>query len=286
MMSQAPVRVFIGSGEASLLERKTLIHSLRKHTRRPLDVYVFNGTHNSIEHNDEPPRLAPMSLRVKYTNFTEFSLYRFLIPQLCDHQGRAIFLDSDTVCLADIGELFDMPMDGAAMMCIKAYDTGEWGPSVLLLDCERCRFDLEQILDEIDAGKYTYSEFTRFAPTYLACHPHEIRQLDNAWNSFDRYDEHTKIIHYTDLTRQPWRYSGHPFASLWYQYFSEAIANGTITETDLNRSTLRGYARLDIREACQRELQPATARANGSGAKSDKRPHWSKKLARTLMRSR
>ena len=62
-MSSQPVRVFVGSGEASLLERKTLIHSLRKHTRRPLDLYVFNGTHNAIEHNDEPPQLAPMSLR-------------------------------------------------------------------------------------------------------------------------------------------------------------------------------------------------------------------------------
>ena len=61
-MSTTPVRVFIGSGEASVLERKTLLFSLRAHLRRPLDVYVFNGTHNAVEHNDEPPRLAPMSL--------------------------------------------------------------------------------------------------------------------------------------------------------------------------------------------------------------------------------
>ena len=281
-MTATPVRVFIGSGEASLLERKTLIHSLRKHTRRPLDLYVFNGTHNALEHNDEPPRLAPMSLRVKYTNFTEFSLYRFLIPQLCNHEGRAIFLDSDTICLGDIGELFDMPMGGAAMMCIKAYDTAEWGPSVLLLDCKSCRFDLEQILDEIEAGKFTYSEFTRFAPGYLAVHPHEIAQLDNAWNSFDRCDAQTKIIHYTDLMRQPWRYAGHPFAALWHQYFSEAITSGLITDTDIQRATFRGYARLDIREACQKELQLGNAQGGATPGQPGKRRHWSKKLARTL----
>ncbi len=62
MPTPQPVRVFIGSGEASLLERKTLIHSLRKHTSRPLDLYVFNGTHNAIEHNDEPPVLANLPL--------------------------------------------------------------------------------------------------------------------------------------------------------------------------------------------------------------------------------
>ena len=48
-----------------------------------------------------------MSLRAKYLNATEFSLYRFLIPELCGHVGKAIWLDSDMVCLADIGELFD-----------------------------------------------------------------------------------------------------------------------------------------------------------------------------------
>jgi hypothetical protein len=40
-----------------------------------------------------------MSLRVKYHNATEFSLYRFLIPEVCAHQGRAIHLDPDMVCL-------------------------------------------------------------------------------------------------------------------------------------------------------------------------------------------
>ncbi|NEP28176.1 MAG: glycosyl transferase, partial [Moorea sp. SIO3I6] len=74
MKNQERVRVFIGSGEASLVERKVSIYSLRKHSHRELDIYVFNGTHNAIEHNDDQPYLAPMSLRVKYRNTTEFSL--------------------------------------------------------------------------------------------------------------------------------------------------------------------------------------------------------------------
>ena len=80
--ASAPVRVFIGSGEASLLERKTLIYSLRKNSKRPLEIWVINGTHNAIERNDAPPFLAPLSLEMKYRNVTEFSLYRYLIPQM------------------------------------------------------------------------------------------------------------------------------------------------------------------------------------------------------------
>ena len=111
-MSGDTVRIFIGSGEASRLERKTLIHSIRKHTRRPLDLYVFNGTHNAIERNGRAPRPAPMSLRVKYRNVTEFSLYRFLIPAVCGFAGRAIFLDSDTICLQTSGSSSIRPWMG------------------------------------------------------------------------------------------------------------------------------------------------------------------------------
>jgi len=43
-MNDSRVKVFIGSGEASLIERKVAIYSLRKNTKRNLDIYVCNGT--------------------------------------------------------------------------------------------------------------------------------------------------------------------------------------------------------------------------------------------------
>ena len=89
MASEDPVRVIIGSGEGSILERKTLVRSQRRHSKRSLDLHVFNGTHNAIEHGDEAPIPAPLSLRVKYRNRTASSLYRYLIPELCDHKGSS-----------------------------------------------------------------------------------------------------------------------------------------------------------------------------------------------------
>jgi lipopolysaccharide biosynthesis glycosyltransferase len=113
MGNQDNIKIFIGSGEASLLERKTLIYSLHKHSKRNLDIYVYNGTHNAIEHNQEEPVLAPLSLRLKYRNpTTEFGLYRYLVPQICQYRGKAIYLDSDIVCLTDIGELWDWDLNG------------------------------------------------------------------------------------------------------------------------------------------------------------------------------
>lgn len=248
MNSQTTVRVFIGSGEASLLERKTAIHSLRKHTKRDLDIYVFNGTHNAIRLNDGEPFLAPMSLRIKYRNITEFSLYRFLIPELCDYQGKALYVDSDTVCLSDIGELFDTPMGGADFLAKYEAYPGEklWGLSVMLIDCQRCRFDLEGIVDEIDAGLYSMSDFSCMAPRFLAYHPYKVGQLDPAWNVFDQWDNRTKLIHYTNLLAQPWKYPNHPYGELWFSYFNEALAEGYVTVKDIELSMMRAYVRRDL----------------------------------------
>lgn len=244
------VRVFIGSGEASLLERKVLIYTLRKHTKRALDIYVFNGTHNAIEKNDEPPFLAPMSLRAKYQNITEFSNYRFYIPQICNYSGRAIYLDSDMLCLHDIGDLFDLPMNDYDFLAKReAYSNiGRecWGLSVMLIDCSRARFDFEGYLDDIQAGKYTYSDVHQMTPKFLSFHPFSIGEIDPNWNVFDYYDENTKIIHYTNLFTQPWKFPNHPYGELWFEYFSEARKEGWITDRDIELSKMRNYVRQDI----------------------------------------
>ncbi len=252
MSHTVPIRVFIGSGEASLLERKVLIYSLCTHTQRPLDIYVLNGTHNAVELNDQEPFLAPMSLRVKYRNVTEFSLYRYLIPQLCNYQGRAIYLDSDTICLTDIGQLFDTPLDGCDFLAkSEAYTqlgTQLWGLSVMLIDCDRCRFDLESILTEIDQGKYSYTDFACMSAQFLQYRPYQIGSLDPEWNVFDYWDANTRLIHYTNLKTQPWKYPNHPYGELWFQYLNAAISAGIVTEEDIEISLSRSYIRSTIRQ--------------------------------------
>lgn len=241
------IRVFIGSGEASLVERKVAIYSLRKHAKRDLHIYVFNGTHNAIEINDQEPILAPMSLKIKYQNITEFSLYRYLIPQICSYQGRAIYIDSDTVCLSDISELFEADL-GENDFLAKREAADKWGLSVMLIDCERCRFDLEIYCSEINQKLYDYFDFSQMNSRFLQYHLFSIAELNPRWNQFDSYDVETKLIHYTNLYTQPWKAKNHPFGELWFQYFNEALEAGILTERDIELSILRSYVRPDIQQ--------------------------------------
>jgi hypothetical protein len=243
VQSSAAVRVFIGSGETSVLERKVLIRTLRAHTRRPLDICVFNGTHNALEWNAEPPTPAPMSLEIKYRNYTEFSLYRFLIPELCGFRGKAIYMDSDMLCFADMGTLFDLDMQDLELRCVSSlYGEGTWATSVMLINCELARFDLRQILAGVDAGIYGYHEFMRFAPAYRDRFPLRIGALDRRWNCFDEFTPESRILHYTDTYTQPWRFPDHPFGALWYEELRDALTAGEVTQHDLNRAIALGYA--------------------------------------------
>jgi len=245
------VKIFIGSGEQSLIERKVLIYSLRKHTERDLEISVFNGTHNAIERDDREPAPAPLPLHLKYRNLTEFSVYRYLIPELCSFRGRAIYLDSDMICRADIGSLFDLALDEFDFLAKREYadDQGNkmWGLSAMLINCERSRFPLTRIFEEIDEGLYTYTEFSQMGKRFLDLHPYQIGELDSAWNVFDRCDADTKIVHYTNLFTQPWKYSGHPHGEIWFSYFHEAQQAGWVTESDLHLAIQRGHARPDLR---------------------------------------
>lgn len=248
----SPVNIFISSGEASLLERKVLIYSLHRNSGRKLDIRVFNGTHNAIESDGLEPQLVPMSLKVKYQNVTEFSNYRFMVPEICGYQGRAISMDSDMIVLGDIGELFDSEMgDNNFLAKAEAYGRnflGLWGLSVMLINCARTRFDLELYYDEMQSGKYGYADLHQMQSRFLARHPFKIGKLNPCWNEFDRCYSDTKLIHYTNLFSQPWKFRSHPYGNLWFEYFEEARSAGYITDLDIERTLVRAYARKDLLE--------------------------------------
>lgn len=188
-----------------------------------------------------------MSLRVKYRNYTEFSLYRFLIPELCGRCGRAIYLDSDIISLSDIAELFDAKLDGFDLLARpNAYEDGGRATSVMLMNCESCHFDLERIVDELDAGLFRYDDFTRLLPPFLERHPCRIGSLNGEWNSFDRRASDTKLLHYTDLRRQPWKHAGHPLEDLWLRHFRDALAAGALQRQEVEQSAARGCSRPDL----------------------------------------
>lgn len=245
-------KVFIGAGEASAVEARVLIYSLRKNSKlNDFDIFVFNGTHDCLE--DESGNVIKrinMPLEAKYSGVTEFSNYRWLIPELCDFEGKALWLDSDTICLSDISELFTIDMVSHAILAKKdAYsDRGEecWGLSVCVIDCQKFSVDLVKVFRSIQERKFSYGDLQMFTKKFLSHFNVDIGVLEDNWNSFDYYDSSTKLIHYTDLWSQPWKYYNHPYGKLWFTYLHEALRNGFIDRSKIDLAVARAYVRKDL----------------------------------------
>jgi lipopolysaccharide biosynthesis glycosyltransferase len=143
---------------------------------------------------------------------TEFTFTRFLIPELMEYRGWAMFADCDIIFLEDLQNLFDLVDDRYAVMCVKhdytvvegikmdgkkqtVYPRKNWS-SVFLINCEH--YSNKRLTPEIvnnSTGQYLH----RFS--WLE--DRDIGQISHEWNWLvgvytEPQDGKPKAIHYTE----------------------------------------------------------------------------------------
>jgi lipopolysaccharide biosynthesis glycosyltransferase len=160
---------------------------------------------------------------------TEFTFTRFLVPELCNFEGWALFIDCDMILTTDIAELFAQADDQYAVMCVQhdykpkegtkmdgqtqtVYPRKNWS-SAMLINCghpSNQQLDMDLVNSPEINGAYLH----RFS--WL--NDEEIGKLDHTWNYLvGVYDdiEKPKLIHYTE--GGPWfeNYRNCEFHQLW-----------------------------------------------------------------------
>ena len=143
---------------------------------------------------------------------TEFTFTRFLIPELADFKGWALFMDCDMILTTDIAELFAQADDKYAVMCVQhdytpkegmkmdgqkqtVYPRKNWS-SVMLINCghpSNAKLTQDFVNDPEINGAYLH----RFS--WLK--DEEVGMLDHTWNYLvGVYDDikTPKLIHYTE----------------------------------------------------------------------------------------
>lgn len=136
-----------------------------------------------------------------------FTPLRFAPPTLMQFQGRALVTDPDCFGVGDVAELlFDQDMEGKAIMAVPRPghndDPDYIATSVMLLDCEMLQhWDFEPLLDRLFAHAFDYVEWMQLKYEDRST----IGALAPQWNSFDRLEPGTKILHTTKRRTQPWK---------------------------------------------------------------------------------
>lgn len=211
------IRIFIGTEPMQWLATEVLKRSIR--TRTKAEVHFEN--------------LIGLDLGLKCKMYTGFSFFRFTIPEKCNYAGRAIYLDADMVVLGDIKELFEMEMNGYNALAVTK-DKIRWYTSVMLLDNEKLKhWKIAEWVALINTGLTSYQG--TMCGESSGMNAGDFGPLPFYWNHFDYYDETTRLIHYTNVPRQPWKKEGHPYRGAFLQELKAALDDNTVSLADVKR---------------------------------------------------
>lgn len=238
-----PLRIYVGCAEHDLPAMRVLEHSIVEHSSVPVRVVpMVDLPVPRPRHRRNRPR-------------TGFSFSRFLIPELAERRGRAVYLDSDMLVFGDVAELAEMPFDGHAILCTEQRAPARWedhtkfrpGPqfSVMVLDCEALDWDVQAIVDGLDRGDFTYEQLL----FELCITPREqiATSIPTSWNHLERFEPGvTDLLHYTVVPTQPWRDPDHPLGELWIDAYRHAVACGRVPRDEVLTLVRRGLIRADL----------------------------------------
>lgn len=241
----APVRIFVGSTESEMLAVKVLEFSIRKHASMSVQVVPLHQAGIEI----------PMPREAANRPRTPFSFQRFLIPQLMNYTGRAIYVDSDMQVFKDIRELWMLPFAGAEVLAVRAAnDDNTRRPqfSVMLLDCDALNWDINEIVKTLDEDELTYEQL--MGEMVIAKSVRSV--IDPNWNALEKYAEGaTRLLHYTDMPLQPWVSPDSAWGHLWMRDLFEAIDKQFISADYVEKQVMKGHVRPSLLHQLARRIE-------------------------------
>jgi hypothetical protein len=221
--NETPLNIYVGCEPPQQLAARVLEHSILRHTNHPVRVKRLH-------------QLIPDDWNV--AGRTPFSMQRFMIPRLNQHRDLSVYMDSDMLVFHDVKELIDMHDPEAVVSSAEAPPGSDRRPqfSVMVIDCGRARWQPEQIACMADEAYESAMFRLEFEPSKSRCLPYQ-------WNSLERYDPDTRLLHFTDMERQPWLSNENQLAPIWMDALFKSIEDKFVSFDDIVQDVQRGWAR-------------------------------------------
>ena len=176
--------------------------------------------------------------------------YRFFIPRLFPQYEKAVYIDSDTILLDDVGKLFDLEMGENVVMAMpdpkvsvirefRDYVDKAVGvphkeyvnDGVMLMDLKKMR-KMKYLSTMVDLIKKYDADLVAPDQDYLnVILKGRIGKLDARWNMepSEKLPKDAKLVHF-NLFNKPWHYKNVPCEELFWN-----AARGTGFTGDLRR---------------------------------------------------
>lgn len=220
------IRIFIGTEAGNEKAEKALHYSIIKNCKSNVDIYWMSDKYkDSVWDNWNKGR----NDRTQNSGVgwkTNFSVFRWAIPELCNYSGKAIYLDVDQIVLKDIEQMWNLDIGNYAALAIKEERT-----DVMLIDCSKFKADFWPKIQKMKPSGKNQKYYRLLVQEKLS-----IGTLDKIYNCLDGKGfnpETTRLVHYTKMNTQPWmpfpkvmEYRSHDnkeMENLWFRYYKEAL---------------------------------------------------------------
>lgn len=188
------IKIFIASEPGNQEAEQTLDWSIRNTTNGPFEITWMTDAlpewRNWNKGRDHRNQNSGIGWK------TNFSCFRWTIPELCNFSGRAIYLDVDQLVIKDIRQMWELPMNNAACLAIRPERT-----DVMLIDCSKFKFDWWPSIETMKPSGKSQKYYRMIVEKHS-----EIGKLDGIYNCLDGegFNEKTRLVHYTKMDTQPW----------------------------------------------------------------------------------
>lgn len=193
------IKVFVGCdpNNCDLEQMMVLDYSIRKNTKCPVEIIWMQ-----LSHNPTSPWFSDQTNHLGWSTekwATPFSGFRWAIPELCNFEGRAIYMDADVIVLTDLAELWNTPFDSNTMVIAKG------GKSTARLctcvwNCEEAKQYLPS-LQKIKEDPEAHQKLMKL----IKNKPQLVQNYTDSYNCIDGDDlpiDKIKILHYSDMGTQ------------------------------------------------------------------------------------
>ncbi|WP_269913684.1 glycosyltransferase [Acinetobacter sp. HY1485] len=198
-MSNEKIKVFVGCdpNNCDLEQMMVLEYSIKKHTQNPVEIVWMQISHdeNSFWFSEKNKNLGWNTQKWA----TPFSGFRWAIPEYCNFEGRAIYMDADVIVLCDLLELWHHPIGENAIVAAKGGKK-----SARLCTCVWDCAKAKAYIPALSEFKMDENGHQKMMQT-LKDHPNLVEPYQNSYNCVDGEGleiEQIKILHYSDMGTQ------------------------------------------------------------------------------------
>ena len=194
------MKILIQSNKMQEIASKVSAASFVKYGVNSNDIKFLNfDDNNFIKPFIGKKYLRNGKIKLFKNDLQSFTLLRFFGPQFLKYQDKALIIDPDVFALKDPSEIINYLKENESIAC--TFYNGKPRSEVMLVNCNKINWNFEKILSDLFNFKVDYSELMNLSFDRAL----NIKELDKNFNTHDKINPNTVLLHTTNRLTQPWK---------------------------------------------------------------------------------